>query len=158
MGKNLQRSNTGRAMMAVRDQNLAASALAVNPERTKLIAFGISSFFAGVAGAMYAFAHPVLTLEPFNLLMSVEYIAMVVLGGVGTMFGATAGALVYVLLKPLGQQIGHLLPFPAGFSSEQQAVLLFFPALCAFLIFEPLGLLGIWLRTKRYFLSWPFRY
>ena len=158
MGKNLQRSNAGRAMMAVRDRDLAAAALGVNPARTKLVAFGLSSFLAGIAGAMYAFAHPVLTLEPFTLLMSVEYIAIVVLGGVGTMFGATAGALVYVVLKPLGERLGHALPFPAGFSSEHQAILLFFPVLCVFLIFEPLGLLGIWLRVKRYFMAWPFRY
>ena len=158
MGKNLQRSNTGRAMMAVRDQDLAAAALGVNPAHAKLVAFGVSSFFAGVAGAMYTFAHPVVTLEPFGLMMSVEYIAMVVLGGVGTMFGATAGALVFVMLMPAAQALGQVLPFPPGFSSQNQAVLLFFPVLCLFLIIEPLGLLGIWLRLKRYFMAWPFRY
>lgn len=158
MSKNLQRSNTGRAMMAVRDRDLAAAALGVDPARAKLTAFGVSSFFAGVTGAMYAFAHPVLTLEPFGLMMSVEYIAMVVLGGLGTTFGAVMGALVYVLLKPLFAEVGRALPFPDGFSSEHQSVLLFFPALCAFLIYEPLGLLGVWLRVKRYFQAWPFRY
>jgi|MDTC01.1.fsa_nt_gb branched-chain amino acid transport system permease protein len=158
MGKNLQRSNTGRAMMAVRDGELAAGALGVDATRAKLTAFGISSFLAGVAGAMYAFAHPVLTLEPFGLKMSVEYIAMVVLGGVGTMFGAAWGALAFTVLHPIAELIGGLLPFPSGFSSEHQSVLLFFPTLCIFLVFEPFGLLGIWLRVKRYFLAWPFRY
>ena len=158
MGRNLVRSNTGRAMMAVRDQDLAAAALGVNPAHAKLIAFGISSFMAGVAGAMYAFSHPVLTLEPFNLMMSVEYVAMAVLGGVGTMFGAVAGALVYTIFQPLSAMLGELLPFPPGFTSEQQSILLFFPLLCVFLIFEPLGLFGIWLRVKRYFVAWPFRY
>ena len=158
VGKNIARTNVGRAMMAVRDRDLAASALGVNQARTKLISFGISSFFAGVAGAMYAFAHPVLTLEPFNLHMSVEYVAMVVLGGIGTMFGAVSGALAYTILAPLAETLGGLLPFGPEFSSEHRAVLLFFPALCLFLVFEPLGLLGIWLRLKRYFLAWPFRY
>jgi len=158
VGKNIARSNVGRAMMAVRDRDLAASALGVDQAKTKLISFGVSSFFAGVAGAMYAFAHPVLTLEPFSLHMSVEYVAMVVLGGIGTMFGAVAGALTYVVLSPVAEMIGSVLPFGAGFSSEHRAVLLFFPALCLFLVFEPLGLLGIWLRLQRYFLAWPFRY
>ena len=158
VGKNIQRSNIGRAMMAVRDRDLAAAALGVNPARTKLISFAVSSFFAGIAGGMYAFAHPVITLEPFSLKMSVEYIAMVVLGGTGTMFGAVWGALVYTIFNPIAEAFGDLLPFPPGFSSEHQAVLLFFPAMCGFLIFEPLGLLGIWLRVKRYFLAWPFKY
>jgi branched-chain amino acid transport system permease protein len=158
MGKNLQRSASGRAMMAVRDQDLAAAALGVNPARAKLAAFGVSSFLAGITGAMYAFAHPVLTLEPFNLMMSVEYIAMVVLGGVGAIFGAVSGALAYVGLKPLFEQIGLWLPFPEAFSSEHQAVILFFPLMIGFLVFEPMGILGIWLRIKRYFLAWPFRY
>ena len=156
--KNIHRSNLGRAMMAVRDRDLAAAALGVNPVHVKLIAFGVSSFMAGIAGAMYAFLHPVITLEPFNLKMSVEYVAMVVLGGVGTVFGAVWGAIAYVVLAPVAEAIGALLPFPAGFSSEHQTVLLFFPVLCAFLIFEPLGLFGIWLRVKRYFIAWPFRY
>jgi branched-chain amino acid transport system permease protein len=158
VGYNIKRSHTGRAMMAVRDRDLAASALGVNPRHAKLVAFGISSFFAGVAGAMYGFAHPVVTLEPFNLKMSVEYVAMVVLGGVGTLFGAVWGAIAFVVLLPVAEHLGELLPFPGSFSSEHQAVLLFFPALCAFLLFEPLGLFGLWLRVKRYFLAWPFRY
>ena len=158
IGYNIGHSNIGRAMMAVRDRDLAAASLGVSPARTKLVAFGVSSFLAGIAGAMYAFAHPILTLEPFNLKMSVEYVAMVVLGGVGTIFGAVWGALAYTLLSPLAEQIGALLPFPDGFTSEHQSVLLFFPVLCAFLIFEPIGLFGVWLRIKRYFLAWPFRY
>ncbi len=158
IGRNIGRSNLGRAMMAVRDRDMAAAALGVDPARTKLIAFAVSSFLAGVAGAMYACAHPVLTLEPFSLKMSVEYVAMIVLGGIGTIFGAVWGALAYTVLLPVAEHLGALLPFPDGFTSEHQSVLLFYPALCAFLIYEPLGLFGIWLRVKRYFLAWPFRY
>lgn len=158
VSKNIQRSRTGRAMMAVRDRDLAAEVLGVDAARTKFVAFGISSFFAGVAGGMYAFAHPVITLEPFGLTMSVGYIAMVVLGGAGTTFGAVWGALAFVLLLPLCEWVGGSLPFPEAFSSENRAVILFYPALCLFLVFEPLGILGIWLRVKRYFMAWPFRY
>jgi branched-chain amino acid transport system permease protein len=158
VGRNIARSRTGRAMMAVRDRDFAAAALGVDPARAKLVSFGVSSFLAGVAGAMYAFAHPVVTLEPFNLKMSVDYIAMVVLGGVGTVFGAVAGALAFVVLLPVAEHVGGWLPFPKDFSSEHQAVLVFYPLLCVFLMLEPLGLFGLWLRVKRYFVTWPFRY
>jgi len=158
VSKNLQRSHSGRAMMAVRDRDMAAEVLGVNATHSKFIAFGLSSFFAGIAGGMYAFAHPVITLEPFNLQMSVEYVAMVILGGVGTTFGAVWGALAFTILLPVASELGQILPFPDAFSSEHQAVIIFFPLLCLFLVFEPLGILGIWLRIKRYFAAWPFRY
>lgn len=163
VSRNIQRSRIGRAMMAVRDRDTIASVLGVNPTRVKFIAFGISSFLAGVAGAMYAYAHPTVSLdvttgEPFSLTMSVLYLAMVVLGGVGTTFGAVWGAIALTVLFPLMEQIGHALPFPDAFSSDQRAALIFFPLLCLFLVFEPLGLLGIWLRVKRYFMAWPFKY
>ena len=159
MGKNIQRSNTGRAMMAVRDHDMAAEVLGVHPARTKLIAFGLSSFFAGIAGAMFAFQQQYITIEPpFDLSMSVQYIAIVVLGGVGTIFGAVAGALVFVALSPLAEALGQHIPLLNTLSSAQQASLLFALVVCVFLLFEPLGLVGIWLRIKRYFLAWPFRY
>lgn len=157
--KNLQRSHTGRAMMAIRDHDMAAAAMGIHPSHAKIIAFGLSSFFAGVAGAMFGFAQRYITVDPpFNLAMSVKYIAIVVLGGVGTAFGAVAGALVYTLLAPLAEGIGSLLPYLKQLSSHNKEMVLFSLVICAFLIFEPLGLFGIWLRIKRYFLAWPFRY
>jgi branched-chain amino acid transport system permease protein len=163
MAYRIEHSRTGRAMMAVRDRDTLAAVLGVNPVRIKFIAFGVSSFLAGVAGGMYAFAHPTLALdittgEPFSLTMSVMYLAMIVLGGVGTLFGAIWGALALTVFFPLMENLGHYLPFPSHFSTEQQGGLLFFPLLCLFLVLEPLGLFGIWLRIKRYFLAWPFRY
>ena len=163
VSRNLQRSRIGRAMMSVRDRDTTAAVLGINPARVKLVAFGISSFLAGVAGAMYAYAHPTISLdvttgEPFSLTMSVLYLAMVVLGGIGTTFGAVWGAIALTVLFPLAEYVGHHLPFPASFSTEQQGALIFFPCLCLFLVFEPLGILGIWLRIKRYFMAWPFKY
>jgi branched-chain amino acid transport system permease protein len=90
--------------------------------------------------------------------MSVLYLAMVVLGGIGTTFGAVWGAIALTVLFPLAEKFAHYLPFPDSFSGEQQGAIIFFPLLCLFLVFEPLGLLGIWLRIKRYFMAWPFRY
>jgi branched-chain amino acid transport system permease protein len=155
----LARSNTGRAMMAVRDQDLAASTLGVHPARVKIIAFVLSSFLAGIAGGMFALQQQYLTIEPpFDLEMSIQYIAMIVLGGIGTVFGAVWGALVYVFLTPLAESVGRHIPLLNELSSAQQSTLLFSVAVCVILVFEPLGLLGIWLRVKRYFLGWPFRY
>ena len=156
---NLARSNTGRAMMAVRDHDLAAAVLGVNPARQKVVAFGLSSFFAGLAGAMFGFQQQMITVvPPFDLNMSVQYIAMIVLGGIGTVFGAVWGALAFVALSPVAELIGGALPLVRDLTSAQQSTLLFSMVVIAFLVFEPLGLYGVWLRIKRYFAAWPFRY
>ncbi len=158
-GKNLARSNTGRAMMAVRDHDLAASVLGVSPARTKIVAFAVSSFLGGVAGAMFAYQQQYVTIDPpFNLGMSIDYIAMIVLGGVGTTFGAVAGAIAFEVLSPLARSLGEHLPLVRDLSSAQQSTVLFALLVIGFLMFEPMGLFGIYLRIKRYFLAWPFRY
>jgi branched-chain amino acid transport system permease protein len=156
--RNLTRSGSGRAMMAVRDRDLAAAALGVDPARAKVLAFGISSFFAGVAGAMFAMQQQYITVDPFHLDMSIQYIAMIVLGGIGSVFGAVAGAIVFVFLTPVAEAVGEALPYLDQLTSAQQSTVVFAIVVCAFLIFEPLGLFGIWLRIKRYFAAWPFRY
>ncbi len=159
ISNNLRRSNVGRAMMAVRDHDMAAQVMGVNVSAAKITAFGISSFFAGVAGAMFAFQQQYITVDPpFNLPMSVQYIAMIILGGVGTLTGAVAGAIAFTALMPLTEVIGGYLPLVRSLTSAQQSTLLFSTIVIAFLLFEPLGLYGIWLRIKRYFLAWPFKY
>ena len=157
--KNLQRSPSGRAMMAVRDHDLAAAVLGVDPARTKVIAFGLSSFLAGIAGAMFAWQQQYITIEPpFDLNMSVQFIAIIVFGGLGSTFGAVAGAVGFTFLTPLVEQFGRGMPLIGALSSAQRSSLLFAVLVCVFLVTEPLGLLGIWLRIKRYFAGWPFRY
>ncbi len=157
--RNLARSNTGRAMMAVRDHDVAAAVMGVNPARAKITAFGLSSFFAGLAGSMFALQQQFITVDPpFNLLLSVQYIAMIVLGGIGTVFGAVWGALAFVFLSPVLEIIGRATPGLDQLSSSLQSTLLFAILVIACLVFEPLGLYGLWLRIKRYFMAWPFRY
>jgi len=157
--RNLARSNTGRAMMAVRDHDVAAAVMGVNPARAKITAFALSSFFAGIAGSMFALQQQFITVDsPFNLLLSVQYIAMIVLGGIGTVFGAVAGALAFVFLSPLLEIIGRATPGLDQLSSSLQSTLLFALLVIGCLVFEPLGLYGLWLRVKRYFMAWPFRY
>ena len=156
--KNLMRSNAGRAMMAVRDHDLAAATLGVNPVRAKLYAFGASSFIAGIAGGMLALHQRTITVEYFNIQVSIEYVAMIVLGGIGSVWGAVAGAIAFVTLSKLMQTLGPKLPYIDSLPTGLQTAVLFSLLVIVVLVVEPLGLFGIWLRIKRYFLAWPFRY
>ncbi|WP_164000293.1 branched-chain amino acid ABC transporter permease [Pyxidicoccus caerfyrddinensis] len=157
--KNVQRSNSGRAMMAVRDQDLAAEVLGVSTTQARLQAFGVSSFLAGIAGAMFAFQQQYITVEPpFDLNLSIQFIAMIVLGGVGSVFGAVSGALAFTFLSPLAESVGHALPLIQQLTSAQQATVLLSVVVVLVLVLEPMGLFGVWLRIRRYFQAWPFRY
>ena len=156
---NIRRSTLGRSMMAVRESDLAASVIGVNPAVSKIAAFGISSFLAGIAGGAFALQQQYITIvPPFDLSLSIQYITMIVLGGVGTTFGAVAGALVFVICSPLMEWVGSHLPLINKLTNAQQSTLLFSLLVCIILIYEPLGLYGVWLKVKRYFLTWPFRY
>ena len=158
-GVNLRRSDSGRAMMAVRDHDLAAAVLGVSPARYKIIAFGISSFFAGVAGAMYAFKAAFITIDPpFNLNMSVEFIAIIVIGGATTIVGAVLGALFFGLVRPLAESAANRFELFDNLTAAQQSMLVLAVLVIGFMLVEPAGLRGVWLRVKRYFGSWPVRY
>jgi branched-chain amino acid transport system permease protein len=158
-GVNLRRSNSGRAMMAVRDHDLAAAVLGVSPARYKIIAFGISSFFAGVAGAMYAFKSTYITIDPpFNLNMSVEFIAIIIIGGATTIVGAIMGAIFFGVARPLAESLANRFDLLETLTASQQSLLVLAVLVIAFMLLEPSGLRGVWLRVKRYFASWPFRY
>lgn len=157
--KNVQRSNSGRAMMAVRDQDLAAEVLGVATTQARLQAFGVSSFLAGIAGAMFAFQQQYITVEPpFDLNLSIQFIAMIVLGGVGSVFGAVSGALAFTFLSPVAESVGRYIPLINQLTSAQQATVLLSIIVVLVLVLEPMGLLGVWLRVRRYFQAWPFRY
>lgn len=158
-GVNLRRSNSGRAMMAVRDHDLAAAVLGVSPARYKIIAFGISSFFAGVAGAMYAFKSAFITIDPpFNLDMSVEFIAIIVIGGATTVQGAVMGAIFYSLARPLAESALNEVELLDALSTSQQSLLVLAILVIVFMLVDPAGMRGLWIRVKHYFASWPFRY
>ncbi|MFI6322394.1 branched-chain amino acid ABC transporter permease [Nonomuraea sp. NPDC050556] len=161
--RNLARSRVGRAFSAIRDRDIAAEVMGVGLTRYKVLAFGISSFYAGCAGALlYSVAGYV---EPgsFSLLMSVQFIAMVLIGGVATVSGAIAGALFISLLQPLTRSLPALLPFINGDTTQtpnvfQVETVLYGLLIVLFLIFEPRGLFGIWIRVRNYWKSWPFSY
>jgi branched-chain amino acid transport system permease protein len=164
--KNLARSKVGRAFAAVRDRDLAAEMMGISLTRYKTIAFVISSFYAGIAGALLFSAIGRLQPESFNLLLSIRYIAMVLIGGVATISGSIMGALFITFLPTIVRWMagfalfGFISTSPAGgfVTVAQFEQIMFGLLIVGFLIFEPLGLHGIWIRIRNYWKSWPFSY
>jgi len=162
--KNLMRSETGRAFMAVRDMDVAASVIGIPMMKTKLLAFAISSFYCGVAGALYAFCY-LGTVEPegFNLDLSFRILFMIIVGGVGSVLGSFLGAGFIVLFPiflntiagPLERVLGIALP--AGLMSNLELIT-FGALIIFFLIVEPQGLARLWQIAKEKLRLWPFPY
>lgn len=155
---NLLRSKTGRAWRALRTNETVAGALGVNVAGYKLLAFVISSTITAVAGCLFAYYRSFVSIEAFSLFLSIQYIAMVIIGGLGSVLGALLGA-VFVTLLPYGVEwLTSVLPVPERFTglifSINNAV--FGLVMILFLLFEPHGLVGIWHRIQNYFLLWPF--
>lgn len=163
MARNLARSRVGRAFAAVRDRDIAAEMMGIDLGRTKLLAFAISSFYAGCAGALLFTITGFFDPTSFNLLLSVQFIAMVLIGGAGTVSGTIMGALFISLLPPLTRALPGYVPWistqvtdiPNVFQVEQ---ILYGLLIVGFLLFEPRGLYGIWVRIRTYWKSWPFSY
>lgn len=161
--RNLARSKIGRAFAAVRDRDVAAEMMGINLARTKMLAFAVSSFYAGCAGALLYTIIGFFDPGSFNLLLSVQFIAMILIGGAGTVSGAIMGALFVSLLPTLTREVPNYFPFisqqvtdtPNVFQLES---ILYGLLIVVFLLFEPRGLFGIWVRFRTYWKSWPFSY
>ncbi|MBU1226064.1 MAG: branched-chain amino acid ABC transporter permease [Actinobacteria bacterium] len=166
--KNLFRSKVGRAMAAVRDRDIAAEIMGIGLARTKTIAFVISSFYAGIAGALLYAVVGRLQPEGFGFALSIDYIAMILIGGVATVSGAIMGAFFLKMVLPkvvvwlAGLPLVDLVISPevgrGVFDTHQFERILFGLLIIGFLIFEPLGLYGIWIRIRNYWKAWPFSY
>jgi len=186
--KNLSRARTGRAFMAIRDRDIAAEIMGVAEARYKLIAFAFSSFFAGISGALLAAFSGILVPEAWNLFLSVQMIAIILIGGASVVSGAILGSIFLIglpqivedltrimvdqvneggPLKPLadlfitqGADFGFISldPNGPGLSVFQLNIVLYGLLIILFLMFEPLGLYGIWIRIRNYFKTWPFTY
>jgi branched-chain amino acid transport system permease protein len=160
--KNLMRSETGRTFMAVRDMDLAAEVIGIRMMRTKLLAFAISSFYCGIAGALFAFCY-LGTVEPeaFNLDLSFRILFMVIIGGVGSILGSFLGAafitLLPIFLNSMARPIENLLgvTLPAGLMSNLELIV-FGALIIFFLIVEPHGLARLWQIAKEKLRLWPF--
>ncbi|HEX9259035.1 MAG TPA: branched-chain amino acid ABC transporter permease [Acidimicrobiales bacterium] len=163
LAKNLVRSRAGRAMQAVRDRDRAAEAIGVHLARYKVLAFVLSSSLAAVAGALYASYQRFVNPGEFTLVVSITYIAMIVVGGAGMIFGSVLGAIFITAIPRLIEELSahksvadFLDSVGMSVASLNQAV--FGILIVAFLVFEPRGLAAIWLRIRMYFKTWPFSY
>jgi branched-chain amino acid transport system permease protein len=160
--KNMVRSSVGRAWMAVRDMDVAAEVIGIKILHTKLLAFAISSFYCGVAGALYAFAY-LGTVEPegFNLDLSFRVLFMVIIGGAGSVLGSFLGAGFIVLLPIFLNTVAHPielalgLTLPPGLMSNLELIV-FGSLIIFFLVVEPNGLARLWQIGKEKLRLWPF--
>ena len=189
--KNIQRTRTGRSFMAIRDRDVAAEVMGVPEARSKALSFALSSFYAGIAGALLGAFVSRLIPESFNLFLSVQFLAILLVGGLGTITGTLLGSVFVVTLPRIVDDFTGFLSETAeagtGFASSianvfvstgpddfglvstaagnspglnvaQLNLVLYGLLLIVFLIFEPLGLYGIWIRIRNYWKGWPFTY
>ena len=161
---NLVRSRIGRAFVAIRDHDLAAELIGIDIFRYKLLAFAISSFYAGVTGVLYTYYLGVANYEQFQLVTSIDYLAMIIIGGLGSILGSIFGAIFITLLPIL---IRYLMEAFGGLFFSTQVVLnlipnlrliLFGALIIGFLVVEPEGLNRLWRNIRTYFRVWPFTY
>ncbi|MEO8144737.1 MAG: branched-chain amino acid ABC transporter permease [Betaproteobacteria bacterium] len=151
---NLLRSPTGRAFVAIRDSEISASCMGVNLATYKTLSFAISAALTGVGGALYAHKVTFISPEQFTLLQSIELITIVILGGVGFIHGAVLGAAFVIVLPQLISLAKDYLPSNVAGSGLQATV--FGLVLILFIIFEPFGLYGRWLKVRTWFELFPF--
>lgn len=161
---NLARSRLGRAFIAIRDQDIAAEIIGIDIFRYKLWSFAISSFYAGVTGVLYTYYLGVANYEQFQLDVSIDYLAMIIIGGLGSVLGSILGA-VFVTLLPIATRwvlegVGGLL-FPSADLVNiipNLRLFIFGALIIVFLALEPEGLNRLWRNILAYFRVWPFSY
>jgi branched-chain amino acid transport system permease protein len=156
---NLLRTRIGRAFIAIRDRDISAEVLGIPLLRYKLLSFGLSSFYAGVAGGLWAYFFRVVTPESFPLLMSIFFLAAIIVGGMGSILGGILGAVFMTMVPELLKLIVDLLPGGSELAVFLSPVrtMVFGLLIIVFLVFEPQGLAEMWRRLRRFFHLWPFR-
>ena len=156
---NLLRSRSGRAWLAIHTRETVAEALGINIARYKLLAFVVSSAMTSVAGCLFAYYRGFVSVEAFDLFLSIQYVAMIIIGGMGSLLGAILGAVFVVIFPYVIEGLLGLLPNVQRLAGDIFAVnyASFGVVMILFLILEPLGLVGIWHRIQNYFLLWPFK-
>src|SRR6187401_2931735 len=161
---NLMRTRVGRAFIAIRDQDIAAEIIGINIFKYKLLAFAISSFYAGVTGVLYTYYLGIANYEQFTLITSIDYLAMIIIGGLGSILGSIFGAIFVTLLPILirlgmenwgsflfgNMDINNLIP--------NLRLIGFGGLIILFLVLEPEGLNRLWRNIRSYFRVWPFSY
>jgi branched-chain amino acid transport system permease protein len=160
---NIMRTKYGRAFIAIRDNDRAAEGMGIPIFKYKLLSFAISSFYAGFAGALWAYYMVSITTEPFNLGLSVEFIAMVIIGGMGNIPGAIFGATFITALNELLRYLTGVLMnvgfvTSMGLNMAPLREFIFGLAIVLFILLEPKGLAELWRIVRSSFRLWPFSY
>lgn len=159
--RNLLRTRYGRCLVAVRDNDRAADAMGMHPGLTKVYAFALAGFFAGVAGGLHAYLWRGVGFESFTLHHSITYLAMAIVGGLGTLigsfFGPTAIYLLDLLVEYLSEFTKSQLPAALDLATALRP-LTFGLVIVLFLMFEPRGIANWWRILRSYVKLWPFRY
>ncbi len=164
LAKNIVRSRPGRAMQAVRDRDVAAQVIGVSLGRYKVGAFVVSSALAAVAGALFGAYQQFIAPDSFDLFLSIQFVFMIIVGGIGTLFGSVIGALFAAAIPAVVSEYSAGIPFieqqagGGGVTVFQLNRILFGVLIIFFLVIEPRGLAAVWLRVKAYFRAWPFSY
>ncbi|TCH99996.1 branched-chain amino acid ABC transporter permease [Roseococcus sp. SYP-B2431] len=160
---NLMRSRDGRALIAVRDHYLSAELMGINLAYYRTLSFGIASFYAGVGGALYAHYLLFVSVEAFNILFSIQFLAMVIIGGLGSVMGSLMGAAFMVLMPEVVQSAAQALEGGAidralslGASLNFLREMAIGAAIILFLIFEPDGLARRWRLIRAYWKLYPY--
>jgi branched-chain amino acid transport system permease protein len=165
LATNILRSRDGRALVAVRDHYLSAEVMGINLTRYRILSFGLSSFYAGVGGALYAHYLQYVSIEGFDILLSIQFLAMIIIGGLGSVMGSLMGTVFMVLLPEVMEGLIGLLKTTAwgnvpaitdGLAYLKEAAIGL--AIVLFLIFEPDGLAHRWRLIKSYWKLYPFSY
>lgn len=163
-GANMMRTRDGRALVAVRDHYLSAEMMGINLAKYRILSFGVSSFYAGIAGALYAHYLQFVSVEGFTILLSIQFLAMVIIGGLGSVMGTLMGTVFMVLLPEVMETLAHLIgltgiggqTLKSGLPYLKEAAIGL--AIILFLIFEPDGLARRWRLIKSYWKLYPFSY
>lgn len=159
---NLQRSRFGRAWLAIREQDIAARAMGIDLTRYKLLAFVISSFIVGVAGGLMSLQLRFINIDVFGLVLSIEALAILILGGLGSISGAILGAIFLTLLPEAIRLTLNLFLEPGSsfYSTYVYEIrgIAYGVVIVIFLRFKPEGLVGLWRDSKKYWSNWPLAY
>ncbi len=165
--RNLMKTKVGRAFIAIRDSEIAAETMGVNLAFYKTLAFAISAFYTGIAGGLYAFLIGFINPSSFSFILSIYFLAFVIVGGLGSIFGSIMGGVVmtWLILKlDKVQELPFLGDILSAFSERWMSLaglpnvssIIFGLIIILIVVFEPLGLYGFWIRTKIYWKTWPF--
>lgn len=160
LAKNLARMDIGRSFIAIRDNDKAAQAMGINLPHTKLLAFFIGCFFAGIAGSLYVHYMHVIIPDSFTLLQSIWFLCMIIIGGMGSTLGAILGVIFVKGLDELtviaSSELGEIIPGLGAQGWASITLIVFGLAVVLFLVYEPRGLAHRWQVIKASYRLWPF--